>query len=391
MNFKMKKIFSLTLLALISLLTIHAQNNYIPGYIITNNKDTINGLIECGPDSQNSKSCHFKSAMTDSLQSFLPDQIAGYQFTTKVKNTYVSKSVTINGTYKTSFLESLVQGKISLYCLEDKSDEKTTPLYFFENENGETNYITKDPDQVTLLKNGYTRKQLDNKYKGTLHFIFRDCEMMGEKAHNTEYKKEELIGLTKEYNKKAGTSKDKSIEFKYEHLIKLDYSVYVEKEILAATQQIYGYYGKFKSLTPAIGIQTNLSIPRCVKSLSIQADLSMRKNSSLFGNDSQTFWRPNYYLLSLGLGTKYTYQKGIIRPSIEAGIRNMYPTNPQVWGDYLRFENFLTLGLNPPIGNNHFLLFTIGLKFDDLGYFGIPPQHNTIFDQSWTVKLGYTF
>lgn len=100
----MKKRLVIFYLFLFCYLTVQAQKNYNLGYIITNNKDTIKGYIDCGLGSQNAKACHFKSKLTDSVQIFLPGQIASYHFTSGVKKSYVSKSVAIKNTIHPSLV-----------------------------------------------------------------------------------------------------------------------------------------------------------------------------------------------------------------------------------------------------------------------------------------------
>jgi len=392
----MKKFFSVSFISILCLFTVHAQNNYCPGLIITNSNDTLKGFIDCGTDSQNARICYFKSVLTDSAQTFLPGEITSYQFTSKIKKTYVSKSVTLNGTSSTVFLETLVQGTINLYYFTEQIDKKAKPYYVFENENGETNIITKNPDEIIEFKNSISKLSVDNNYKGTLHYIFRNFEVIGKKAHTTEFKQKDLIKLTKEYNKLVGVSMYEYIDYKYEYksFAKLDYSVIGGIEYGKLVNGLVNWDPNaqivLEKIMPSIGAQVNVSIPKWIRSLSLQTDLSLN-NTMIYSFENYEYNRHNLYLISLGLGVKYTYQGGIFHPSIESGFRFKYPTNPQIWGGYIRSDNYIAVGLNPSVGKKHFLLFNVGYKFKGFPDGRIPPQYKIYFANAWTMKLGYTF
>lgn len=51
---------------------LHAQNNYKPGYLISNNNDTIRGLINLRINKMNSKACQFKQTEEDDVITYSP-------------------------------------------------------------------------------------------------------------------------------------------------------------------------------------------------------------------------------------------------------------------------------------------------------------------------------
>ena len=143
----MKKYLLTSILLFSFILTVHAQSNYSSGYIITNDQDTIFGLIDYRTDKMNALTCHFKKDLTSAEQTYLPGQIFGYRFTDAGKF-YISKFVTINSIQQKVFLEYLLQGIMNLYYYCDESDAEYLNYYFFENENGEVVSITKHPDKI---------------------------------------------------------------------------------------------------------------------------------------------------------------------------------------------------------------------------------------------------
>ena len=83
----------LLLIALCLSAMLYAQGNYVPGYIITNNNDSISGLIDFKPDKQNSQYCRFRLSETEPEQIFYPGDISRYRFINEGKY-YVSHEIT---------------------------------------------------------------------------------------------------------------------------------------------------------------------------------------------------------------------------------------------------------------------------------------------------------
>ena len=370
------------------LFSINAQENYSPGYIITNTYDTIRGYIDYKTDIQNAKVCHFKTNLNDEEKSFLPGQIAGYRFT-DAGRFYVTKSVKIKDSARTVFLEYLVKGIMNLYYYTEGSDASTdvnyNKYYFFENEKGEMNSITKGPDKIIEIDNGGLKNREDNKYKGMLRYIFRDCEPIGNEALQSKFKQESMVELTKDYHKMVCTSGEECIEFVTKpdtHYYKFNYTIYVASDYCLNYKNDYGNLSSKveNSISPIIGAQINLSIPRWIKSLSLQADVSVTKLADAFGNKR--------YRYAANLGGKYTAQKMKLRPSIEIGINNEYR-------NYIGFGNkdiypgyYTALGLNPSLGNGHYFLLSLGYELQKIW------KAESIFSFEETalkLKLGYSF
>lgn len=386
----MKKIIPTILILFCSLLSMNAQENYSPGYIITNAYDTIRGYINYKTDIQNAKVCHFKPNENDQVQSFLPGQIAGYRFTDEGRF-YVTKQVTIKDIKRTVFLEYLVKGIMNLYYYTEESDASTdinyNHFYFFENENGEMNFITKGPDKVIVIDNGSLKNREDNKYKGTLRYIFRDYEPVGNKALQSMFKQESMIELTKEYHNMVCTSGEECIEFitkpdkKY---YKINYTIYLATDYcLTYKKNYWNNYSKVEnSVSPIIGAQINVSIPRWIKSLSFQADFSVSKLADVYGY--------NPYRFAANLGGKYTILNLKPRPSFEIGINNEYRNYIGIGDTDLYPGFYAAVGLNPSLGNNHFLLFSLGYELQKI-WESYPENLLKFEGSSFLLKLGYTF
>lgn len=111
---------------------LFGQENLRPGFIITNDRDTIYGDIDFRTDPMNAKQCIFREKGHNSTQTYLPFEIVGYRFTDDGKY-YVSRLITFDPKegIVPVFLEYLLKGMRSLYYYKNENDESA---YFIEYE-----------------------------------------------------------------------------------------------------------------------------------------------------------------------------------------------------------------------------------------------------------------
>jgi len=404
----MKKHILVFILLLSGLLPILAQNNYSPGYIITNDQDTITGFIDYRTDKMNALTCHFKKDLTSPEQTYLPGQIFGYRYT-DVGKFYVSKTIKIKGEERKIYLEYLLQGIMNLYYYCDESDTDYLKYYFFENKNGEMVSITKRPDKIITERNGDLKKMKDIKYKGVISYIFKDCDPVKQKATQTQFRHKDMIRLTKDYHKLVCTAGEECIEFETtpdKHNVKTKISVYggFENVIDAPSFTLKGNYDiscpvKYSPFA-IIGVELNFSLPRWKKAVSMQTDFSLAKQHFYVDDYDYIYggihdYRYDALRLASNIGVKYTHQKGKVRPCIEAGMIINYGLNvKESYSDLLHKETISTcspgcytgLGFDYDLGNEHYILCRINGELRH-NYFGVKDSMMTF----WKIKLGYTF
>ena len=394
----MKKYLLTSILLLSFILTVHAQSNYSSGYIITNDQDTISGLIDYRTDKMNALTCHFKKDLTSPEQTYLPGQIFGYRFTDAGKF-YISKFVTINGIQQKVFLEYLLQGIMNLYFYCDESDAEYLNYYFFENENGEMVCITKHPDKIIKEDDGNMRKLEDNKYQRIVSFIFKDINSLKYKALHANFTHKDMIGLTKDYHSLVCTSGAECIEFETtpdKFYIKTKFSVYAGFENKSLAPSIlwddYGVGYLLVNHAPFIGGEFSFSIPRWKKSVSLQTDLSLTQYQKEVKEYNYNY---DGMRLALNVGAKYTYEKGRIRPCVEAGlIFNSGLNITESQGEYERKLEldpcmpgyYAAVGADYHLGNDHFILLRINAEMRQ-NFFWFKDYDM----RTWKFKLGYTF
>jgi len=132
----MERLILIALFGFACFLNGTAQKNLVSGYIITNQYDTINGVIDDKNYYKNSLYCDFAENKSDSLKRYYPGEIYGYRFTDG--KYYISKNISIDGKDSAFFLEFLVHGELDFYFRQDiqrlnqyyvsKKDSKILPL-----------------------------------------------------------------------------------------------------------------------------------------------------------------------------------------------------------------------------------------------------------------------
>ena len=134
----MKKTILSAVIVFLSLV-VTAQTGFRPGYVIKNNGDTLNGLVNYTTDGAFGRSCKFKRFDIAREVVYRPGAIRAYGF----RHGRHFESKTRNG--RLVFLECLVRGEISVYVVPGKY---TSPIFidspltgFFELKKG-TNHIS---------------------------------------------------------------------------------------------------------------------------------------------------------------------------------------------------------------------------------------------------------
>lgn len=150
---------------------IEAQSNFIKGYILTSERDTLYGLIDNKDFYKNAQYCDFKKTNDDSVVRYLPNEIYGYRFLDG--KFYVTRNLEIDNKRVCIFMEYLVHGKLDIYFFQDKDNSN----HFF---------ASKDTLPITELK--YSNEIIDvdgrimykesKSYIGPLSYYTYDCPAM---------------------------------------------------------------------------------------------------------------------------------------------------------------------------------------------------------------------
>ena len=178
------------------------QKDFLNGYIINLNGDTVNGFIKYKNTVNNPNEVTFINKLSKEQQTFSPKEIKAYSvkdefFESANVSTEVGQSDTKEINFDTSlkltrinvFLQTIIHGNKSLY-------------YYHGKHQNEHFYIKKDSVFELLIYKKYyskiddiTTEKENKKYINQLYNYLEDCSTIVTKLNNTEYYKSDLEKL----------------------------------------------------------------------------------------------------------------------------------------------------------------------------------------------------
>lgn len=184
----MKKI-CLIFLLFGTIVHLYSQKDFKPGYIITNEGDTVFGQIDYRGDLYNAFVCMFKGQNASEAIKYEPGQIKSYRFIDG--KYYISRKVTIENKDREVFLEFLVDGRADLYYLPQS-------YYFIERPDKEMQ-ILKNTEKIVQPKvSHYSVKKKE--YIGVLNVYLDDCPELKDKISKSTLEQKSLVNIATEYH-----------------------------------------------------------------------------------------------------------------------------------------------------------------------------------------------
>lgn len=296
----------------LAVFSVSAQNNFYPGYIITLEQDTVQGLIDLRTDKINANHCVFKTDADASPVTYYPVDIRGYRFANDGK-LYVSRTVELKRDSSVQlFLECMFMGVKNLYYYESDDNEE---IYFIESHG---RLVKLDSPTIESMANdGRTFAKEVNRYIPTLHYVFQDCPGIQNMIDHTPFTHKGMVDLLKTYHGMMCSSKEDCVEFTGKD-DKPKIHVAITPYVGLQQYTSLGYLKEYgdPELTYLVGVNAAFSCPRLISSLCFVIDLSLSEMSM---NDTAMRTTYSSMLLSGKLGGCYTYPKGAVRPFIGCG------------------------------------------------------------------------
>jgi len=187
--------------------SIFGQENFMAGYIISPEGDTIRGKVDFRDWANNPEKVSFAANPSNEIIPLSPEDILGFgvegahyvSATTDVgtdsrKTANLDNRASLNKTVKSIFLQSLIQGDKSLYYYNEIGDKE--------------HFYIRDKSKFQLLEfkeyYSYDRfgKKLikeNNKYLGQLRLYLTDCESIQSHLQKVKYTKSSLRNLFEKY------------------------------------------------------------------------------------------------------------------------------------------------------------------------------------------------
>lgn len=182
---------SVLLLFLLISSEVYGQANFLPGYVLTSNNDTLKGYIDFRNNDKNSKKCSFRINSKTEIITFSPGEIKEYRIYNG--KYFVSKEVGSKDTNEMFFLEYMVNGITDLYYYWNEG-----PHYLIEKKNGEIFELTNEEKSVII--DGKEHLHKTRIYAGLLKVIFQDCPQIYPMIDKATLENRSLIDITKKYH-----------------------------------------------------------------------------------------------------------------------------------------------------------------------------------------------
>ena len=319
----MKKWFTTCLGLLFSAMSMTAQTNPQPGYIITNENDTIRGTIDYLTDFRNMYTCHFRADGAHDFQKYKPGEISGYRLT----NTgifYVTRTFVVGHKEQTIFAEYLLKGGVSLYYARDAH----TQYYYWVDEDGKVARMAYDGEKASMSadENTYRKRMIVE-----VSQMLRKSPDAQKRLWKTNYSSTDLVDLTREYDEAYCTDAGECVQFVFDSKKKYGLKVIfrIEAGVDFNTVRNKHYTGEnwieTSCTTPYLGIGADFLIPRFSKSLSLETLLTVNKKS---GSEEEidylqkvTAMHFEYYDLAWQFGLNYKFlPQHRVSPFIRGGF-----------------------------------------------------------------------
>ena len=306
-----------------------AQKNLVKGYIITNQFDTINGLIDFRGDLLNSSRCVFYLDQMSKPVNYLPGEIFAYRYEENGRF-YISKIVKLNSGEKTVFLEYLVNGITNLYYLRDKSGDH----YFIEKGNT-IHELTNNTTTISQDNKTYTKKS--NFYVGQMKLIYGDEERLMPSIDGTKFERESMMKLSEEYHNLV--CKDSACiiyEKKTRNLIlhagpvaSFRWSDYTFPTYILGQSTFTSIMARFNFKTTHsayLGIAASAKFPTISDKFVVRLKgiYGKESNNGTYSESSLTQRTDHYFQyekrrIITSLDLRYEYPRGLIRPTLVVG------------------------------------------------------------------------
>lgn len=278
----------LLVLSLLIFQSSFSQENYLPGYVIKTDADTLSGFIDYRNWEKNPDKINFVTQLGENPSVFTFHDISEFKVggeiyvsgivdieVSPIQIEHLSESAQIQLGRDTTFLQTLVKGPKSLYYFRHPLGRD----YF---------YIDGESGYELLLYKKYVKKNDGNpkiieskKYAGQLTLYLNDCESIRDRLTRVSYKKKSLSDLFQAYYKCTGSELTFEKEIEKGHT---EWGIFTGVDYTSVDFQGNGFLyltqGNFNtSIYPTAGLFLNFVLPRNQGKLSVQSELQFSSYS----------------------------------------------------------------------------------------------------------------
>ena len=276
----MKKYVLFVIVAFSATMTM-AQTNPKSGYIITNNGDTVRGVIDYRTNEKLSKQCVFWPGGGSESHTYMPGDIEGFRFDNGGKY-FVTRRLNVTGEPQLYFAEFMVQGKMNLYCVAYNRDE----YYFFEREDGEMAQLTNRAFLTSSsLQDEQNKIQEKKEQYGKVKILLKDSWKAVNDMSEKDMTRRKLVNVVRDYHNDVCTDgstcmvyeyNEKSDKAKTHFKVFAGYSYYSKERTVKQNLPDESYHGS----TFEIGLGVETEIERAMKGGSVELGIAYSPKAS---------------------------------------------------------------------------------------------------------------
>jgi len=307
---------------------IQAQSDFIPGYIITNDFETIEGHVDYRGEIRNSNICSFKVNKDSEVIDYMPGDIFGYRYNNG--KYYISKEIPFGDTTEIVFLEYIVDGIAN--------------LYYYREANGVHYYIEKDDIRLTELTNDLKYYQINGekeisrptqRYIGVLRAALSDCNEIQPDIDKAKFTHKSLAVIVEDYHNFVCQEGDVCINYQKE-LERTEFGIGItlggQSGTLSYVDQkgwFEGVYSDFKNTSgfyPVFGLSLEIMSPRISNRITFNTNIEFGKveysGKSEENIGTMVIYNEMYKTSTFLTGTiiiNYNFPTGKIKPFIGIG------------------------------------------------------------------------
>lgn len=334
-----KKLIALVVIVLINT-PLFSQENFVAGYIINQNGDTIRGFVDYRNWGKNPNKVSFRNTINSEIKFYTPLEISAFSAldeiyksaVVKVDNSNVkeiSTSSAFNFRTDTIFLQTFFQGSKSLYYYKDNYDQDN--FYLYNNSQFELLEFKK---YIKADETGHQFLLTNKRFIGQLRFYLKDCPNIDMKLKDLAYNPQSLQKLFEYYYSQM---KNEVVLVRTNEKLKAEFGIVLGLSIIdlkfVTTAAIFDPLPKAKfdnSINPTGGLFMNIVLPRNNGKWSIYNELMYsRYNTKAVYNDFSSeenyeihHYKVDYSYAKLNNMLRFKYPIGKIHGFVNAGISN---------------------------------------------------------------------
>ena len=281
--------------------TVYCQQQYLPGYIVTNNGDTMHVTLQEGSMRDITQTIKFKKDLQSAASTFKPGDISsfGYDKGGLYKSVLFSGNPSDSTDVKYYFAEQLLAGTYDLFLYQRKDH----PAYI----------VRKDNHYYVLTNTTYTgRGEIDDtgNYQNQLVFLSVNCGITIRDIEAVGFDDKSMIKIITELNHCANPSAK---------VISYDHPRNTKFEIIAFA----GAFPAVQSFQLAAEVIARFPYPKISRNLYINVGIHFSSTPSLYNKPNSYYFLKNAktsdMIYSLAATMQYNFIRGIIQPYIAAG------------------------------------------------------------------------